>query len=481
MKATKLWFCVSIFVLFSFSCAQTLEPVPAGTGNADTGTGGGRDCVDNDGDGYGTGSDCRGTDCDDTNAGIWTNCENCTDNDGDGYGDGCSRGADCDDTDRNVNPSRTEIPSNGKDDDCQNGDLQCVDADGDGYGEGAQCRGADCLDTDREVHPGAREVCGNGKDDDCEDGDLACPENCTDEDSDTYGEGADCAGPDCNDRDPAVNPAAEEVCNGKDDDCNDEIDECEDADDECDSSRQICASGFLQPCVRTIDCAGYICYESQCRGGAGVDCDTADHCAGGFMCDPGTHKCVVDPNYNICDDLSCSEDCEGGACCVRELARCVECIEWIDCPSDDDICAGYSCQAAVDRMFDDPGEEGARAPEAQMAHWFADCYHGADSDEITLCGIIDAYYLTSNLNKSDVINWICDTSTDDDFDGGAYNRNAASKIAGCGAFDNEDVDWSTAIVAGDWWELCMWTLPPQGLFDFDPDVVIKDCAEFPAE
>jgi hypothetical protein len=42
----------------------------------------------------------------------------CIDSDGDGYGTNCAAGEDCDDTRAEVNPSRTEIPGNGLDDDC---------------------------------------------------------------------------------------------------------------------------------------------------------------------------------------------------------------------------------------------------------------------------------------------------------------------------------------------------------------------------
>ena len=66
---------------------------------------------DNDGDGL---SACAG-DCDDTNSSITI-----TDNDGDGFSS-CNN-VDCNDSDINVNPSMTEVPANGIDDDCD-GDI----------------------------------------------------------------------------------------------------------------------------------------------------------------------------------------------------------------------------------------------------------------------------------------------------------------------------------------------------------------------
>ena len=60
---------------------------------------------------------------------------------------------------------------------------------------------------------------------------------CVDQDNDGHGEGA-CrsSGFDCNDGDAAVNPFAEEICNGIDDNCNGEIDECSGRNQVCDST-----------------------------------------------------------------------------------------------------------------------------------------------------------------------------------------------------------------------------------------------------
>lgn len=142
------------------------------SGGADT-TGdetGGGGCVDADGDGFG--SNCpAGPDCNDANAGAWTDeaCATCIDGDGDGWFGAC-----------------------------------------DAYPEGAQ--GPDCDDS-------------NG----CVWTELGC-ETCSDEDEDGVWLGCDlygdCApGPDCDDGNDAVGEGdAIEICNGVAENCAGEVD-----------------------------------------------------------------------------------------------------------------------------------------------------------------------------------------------------------------------------------------------------------------
>ncbi len=67
----------------------------------------------------------------------------------------------------------TEVPYNGRDEDCDGEDL--VDVDGDGW-DAAVVGGADCDDGDAAVHPDAEEVCDNLVDDDC---DAVTDEECS--------------------------------------------------------------------------------------------------------------------------------------------------------------------------------------------------------------------------------------------------------------------------------------------------------------
>ena len=193
------------------------------------------------------------------------------DNDGDGYGS--ASGAipscrvldgfvafpyDCDDENGSANPGVAEV-CDGVDNDCDDvvdeaestSELAwSIDSDGDGFGgedgllwacvapDGYGPPG-DCDDGADTVFPGADELC-NRRDDDCNNrvDDEPVDRGTWYLDADRDGFGQDdvtllaCSQPrsyaalpgDCDDLDLAINPAAEDVCNGTDDDCDGEID-----------------------------------------------------------------------------------------------------------------------------------------------------------------------------------------------------------------------------------------------------------------
>ena len=142
------------------------------------------DLVDVDGDGFDA-DVVGGDDCDDQDDdihpganevpydGIDQDCdgEDLLDADGDGYDAEVAGGDDCDDEDEDVHPDQI--------DDCWGGDEDCdgeldedADADGDGY---SMCDG-DCNDSDSSIHPGAEDIPLDGINQDCEDGDQGnCP------------------------------------------------------------------------------------------------------------------------------------------------------------------------------------------------------------------------------------------------------------------------------------------------------------------
>ena len=197
------------------------------------------------------------------------------DNDMDGFGDPNNSvqayiappgyvedNTDCDDAEAAINPVEAEICDDGIDNDCDelvdNQDSEdCVgqlttyyfDYDQDGYGDpnisiiselqpyGYVDNNEDCNDADASINPAAEEV-GDGIDNNC-DG-VITNTYFIDNDGDGYGDlysdpVIDVTQPvgyvdnneDCRDHDPAINPAAEETCNGNDNNC-DGIDGCDD-------------------------------------------------------------------------------------------------------------------------------------------------------------------------------------------------------------------------------------------------------------
>ncbi len=272
------------------------EPLEASVGGDCDDVGAGAEAVfpgafrDVDGDGYGSDAtlvgsslDCDGTgeavltgDCVDIGpmaASIWPGApeepgdgidQDCDDvdhcyddDDGDDYGDDvvvgttldCSGdgespfGGDCNDAAPSVNPSATDDPGDGYDQDCDGGDACFEDADNDGYGSpelgaSGDCDadpylssvGTDCDDDNNDRFPGNIEVPGDSVDQNCD-----FVDDCyRDLDEDGFGQdevtpGTDpwCGGPgqasvngDCADLNPDINPDVEEIfLDGIDQDC----------------------------------------------------------------------------------------------------------------------------------------------------------------------------------------------------------------------------------------------------------------------
>jgi hypothetical protein len=259
------------------------------------------------------------------------------DADGDTYGDAtvtdidCDQpfgyvadNTDCDDADAAQYPGADEY-CNGEDDDCD-GDIDeddavdvatwYADADGDTYGDAATsdidcdqptgyvADNTDCDDTDAAQYPGADEYC-NGEDDDCdgdidEDDALDVATWYQDSDGDTYGNALrtdiDCDQPtgyvadntDCDDRDAAQYPGADEYCNGEDDDCDGIVDE----DDALDVSTWYADTDgdtYGDAAVSDIDCnqpTGYVADNTDCD-----DADPAQHPGADEYCNGEDDDC----------------------------------------------------------------------------------------------------------------------------------------------------------------------------------------------
>ena len=273
-------------------------------------------------------------------------------------------GGDCADDDPGRNPGEQEVCGDAVDQNC-NGVANEVDAvgctlwyfddDGDGFGTDdalCMCTGegkftapanGDCNDAEIGISPNAQEVCFNGIDDNCDGSQnslnaVGCSDFWVDVDGDTWGAGTVqclCAakpdehitatqGGDCADDDPAVTPAAVEICgNGKDDDCSGVED---------DPDAVGCSDFFLD-----LDGDGWGTPQKQCLCQAGPeyratqqgDCNDAvpainpgvadvcngvnDDCAGGVDDAPLDVLCGTPPNATPACNTVCSiANCAGG-------------------------------------------------------------------------------------------------------------------------------------------------------------------------
>jgi hypothetical protein len=318
------------------------------------------------------------------------------DDDGDGV---LLEDGDCDDTDPRVSPLVPEI-CDGIDQDCD-GEIDegalldlYVDEDGDGYGgtttvqgcEGAGvAEGGDCDDADSTVFPGATETC-NGVDDDC---DGENDENVgttwwADVDGDGYGDPASsaytCSQPadsaanddDCDDRDAAIHPDAEEVCDGIDQDCDDDADE--DATNALTWYADDDADGYGDPDTTTQACdqpEGYVADSGDCDDGSaaanpeGVEiCDGEDQDCDGLTDEEATDAPAwhADTDADGYGDASVvTYDCSQPSGYVADATDCD------DAASTTFPGAAETCDD-IDQDCDDETDEDAVDP----ATWYAD-------------------------------------------------------------------------------------------------------------
>jgi hypothetical protein len=245
----------------------------------------------------------------------------------------CGGGTDCNDNDAAINTAAAEI-CDGIDNNCDEVLLPTeVDADGDLYVGCDDWTGSDnlapgdCNDDNIAVNPGADEIC-NGIDDNC-DGILG--EGEVNADGDRY---LVCQG-DCNDDSNISYPGAEEICDGLDNDCDQAFDEGLDIDGDED--------GFFGPgsCQDVTDCDD---------NAFAVNPDAAEMCNG---IDDNCDNILLDTEVNADGDayMVCEGDCNDDSN--------------ISYPGAEEICDGLdnNCDEATDEGLDfDQDEDGFFGP-----------------------------------------------------------------------------------------------------------------------
>ncbi len=228
---------------------------------------------------------------------------------------------------------------------------------------------------------------------------------CTDEDEDGFGDGVACRAPDCDDRDPTVNPNAQEICDGVDNDCSGRVDDgidpmgCPLTLGVCAGSGAACVDTVFEACGPATYGDAYQADETRCDGDDN-DCDgrTDEGCAcedgdeqpcgsGEGACEAGVQRCAgaewgpcegaVEPANETCNGID--DDCDGIADDELEIPGC---------PQTEGVCAGArAICAGADGWRCGPAQYGDQyeAEESRCDGVDNDCDGQADEG----CGCVD--------------------------------------------------------------------------------------------
>ena len=340
-------------------------------------------------------------------------------------GDGFDQESDCDDGDAAVNPEAAEL-CDGVDNNCDgvvdtdasDQSTWYQDADGDSYGfaeveilacsqpEGAVANAEDCDDSTADTYPGAPESCEEEIDRNC-DGSVGYADN----DGDGW---AACQ--ECDDGEAAVNPDAQEVCNGVDDDCDGAMDDNDDSLDlssattyyqDADSDSYGDLDFTTQSCVAP---AGYVADATDCE-----DADTTINPAATELCDGLDNNCdgsvdeasAADAStwYADTDEDGYGDADYGTSACEQPTGYVSEATDCDDgdaavSPAGTELCDGAdnNCDGSIDE-----------SSAADAATWYSD----ADND-----GFGDASSTTRACSAP--ASTVADSSDCDDSDGTAY-------------------------------------------------------------